>query len=420
MQRAVLMVIDGLRADLVQPKFMPELCKLAARSRFFTRQRSVFPSATRISAASIATGCHPSAHGLAGNAIALDEGQGLVPVSVGSPEFRERWRRATGRTLSRPTLTERLAEMGGASIYSNSSAGAAHMLDPDGHGWLRHRSGSHSPGFQPLLDDEHLDVTYDASGDQETVRRLCTALEVETDKPLHMLWICEPDHSQHALELGSPEHLSVLAGSDRLTAQVAAAVDRRRARGDDLLFIIAADHGHETVDEVVPVTGLLIEAGYKSSANSSDVVLASSGMSGLLYFSAAAQQRAPAVAKWLGEQSWCANVFYDDALDSARVPRGGQLEIAFAMAKRDAPNRFGVRGLGAVAADPFSTADQIGFGQHGGLGPYETNPLLVVDGGGFEPGQSDYASSVVDIAPTLLRHLGGSLSGMDGAPLPRS
>ena len=161
---AVLVVVDGLRGDLVDETFTPTLYRLATNARWYPSHRSVFPSATRVNSASLATGCFPASHGLHGNVIALDEGDGLVPVPVGPPEFRERLRRATGRTLRRPTLSERLREHGGAANWLNSSAGAAHMQDPDGHGLLLHRSGSHRPGFEPVEGPEHLEVTYDAAG----------------------------------------------------------------------------------------------------------------------------------------------------------------------------------------------------------------------------------------------------------------
>ena len=76
------MVIDGLRADMVGPAFTPRLAEIIEDTRWFTEQRSVFPSATRVNSASIATGCWPKSHGLAGNAIALDEGDGLKALSV--------------------------------------------------------------------------------------------------------------------------------------------------------------------------------------------------------------------------------------------------------------------------------------------------------------------------------------------------
>jgi predicted AlkP superfamily pyrophosphatase or phosphodiesterase len=88
MKRAVVLIIDGLRTDMVGQEYTPRLARIVERSRWFTDQRSVFPSATRVNSASIATGCWPKSHGLAGNAIALDEGDGLQAVSGAGIEER--------------------------------------------------------------------------------------------------------------------------------------------------------------------------------------------------------------------------------------------------------------------------------------------------------------------------------------------
>ena len=75
-RRAVLVVVDGLRGDLVGETFTPNLHRLAAGARWYPNHRCVFPSATRVNSASLATGCFPASHGLHGNVIALDEGGG--------------------------------------------------------------------------------------------------------------------------------------------------------------------------------------------------------------------------------------------------------------------------------------------------------------------------------------------------------
>jgi len=420
MKRAVVMVIDGLRADMIGDAFTPRLAAVAERSRWFTDQRSVFPSATRVNSASIATGCWPKSHGLAGNAVALDEGNGLVAVSVGPPEFRERLRRVTGRTLHRPTLTEHLRPHGGAVIYSNSSPGSAHMQDPDSHGWLFHRSGSFAPGMEPITDGRHLDVTYDAAGDAETTRRFCEALGCPGEALLHLLWICEPDHSQHTMELGSPEHREIVAGAEECLDRVNDAVESLRAKGDDVLFVIASDHGQESVDAIIPVRDLLIEAGFKEDADSSDVVLASSGMGALIYLSDEARARRPEIARWIREQVWSGEVFEGESLEEVGQRSDTALAIAFGMAKRDDANRFGVRGFGHVAGDVFSKNDAPGHGQHGGLGPYETNAVLCISGGGFSAGKTGSRSRTIDIAPTVLRHVGVDFENIDGEALPRN
>ena len=414
------MIIDGLRADMVTPTLTPNLCQIARTGRLFRQHRSVFPSATRVNSASIATGCLPITHGLFGNAIALDEGDGLKPVSVGSPDFRERLRAATGRTLLAPTLAEHVADIGGANIYSNSSAGAAHLQDPDGHGWLYHRSGSHAPGLVPLPSDSMQSITYDASGDVETVTQFCDALLSSTETPLFIAWVCEPDHSQHALELGCEAHHAIIRGSDTCAGRVKKAVDALRQRGDDVLFVLGSDHGHETVDTVVPIEALLVKAGLKAATDSSDVVLASSGMGALIYLAAHAEAQSGRIAQWLSEQNWCGGVYAGDALeDIGLAPRGG-LAIAFSMGKRNTVNRHGIPGFGHVAGDRFMPSNTPGHGQHGGLGPYETRPFLIVEGGNFSVGTSDEATCTIDIAPTLLRHLGLATNGMDGAVLPLS
>jgi phosphonoacetate hydrolase len=43
-KRAILVICDGLRSDLLTPDLTPNLCRLAANGRRFMAHRSVFPS----------------------------------------------------------------------------------------------------------------------------------------------------------------------------------------------------------------------------------------------------------------------------------------------------------------------------------------------------------------------------------------
>ena len=98
----------------------------------------------------------------------------------------------------------------------------------------------------------------------------------------------------------------------------------------------------------------------------------------------------------------------------------GGLSVAFSMAGRDAPNRFGIPGISHVAACRFSSSDAPGRGQHGGLGRYETNPVLIVDDGSGEARRIEASTCAVDVAPTILDYLGVASDGTDGRPVPRS
>ena len=79
---------------------------------------------------------------------------------------------------------------------------------------------------------------------------------------------------------------------------------------------------------------------------------------------------------------------------------------------------YGVPGVSYAIADPLSNDTNLGCGQHGGFGNYEQKPFLFLRGGGFTAGKTVRApSSPVDIAPTVLRHLGLACDGMDGTAL---
>ena len=415
-KRVVIMVIDGLRSDALATGWLPSLGRVSEESRFFSGHRGVFPSATRVSSASMATGCYPARHGLAGNAIAWTEGdQGFVRVSVGAAEFVSRWRERMGHTLKMPTLADRLgAEM---LIFSNSSAGAAHMQDPNRQARFFHRSGSWRPGGASVTAAEALEVTYDGTGDAITTARFCDTLLRGEPATVSLLWICEPDHTQHTIALGSPDHRAILAGSDRMVAQVHFAVERLRQRGDDVLFLICSDHGQETTDQIIDVEAELVAAGFKQSADSTETLVVSSGMGALVYALDESTERAHAMAEWMRAQSWCRDAWSGNTLAQIGQQAGGGLVAAFAMARSEEPNQYGVAGRAHVVKDPFSPKDATGHGQHGGMGPFEGSPLLLANGTGFSVGVEQRASGLVDIAPTALTHLGLNVGDVDGTPL---
>ena len=418
MKRAILVVCDGLRADMVTEEFAPGLVRLATGAHVFANHRSVFPSTTRVTSASIATGCLPGRHGLEGNCVALDEGDGLFAISAGRPDFRDRLKAATGRTLMVPTLAERLADSGGATIFANVSAGAAHFQDPDGFGTLYHRLGSFAPGRVPLDDDEAMVVSHDGAGDREMSERFCAMLR-DRPTPLAVLWLCEPDHTQHGFPLGSPEHRQAITGAETCVAAVAETVADLRSRGDDVLLLVGADHGHETVDRVAPLEDRLIAAGFKAGPDSTDVVIASNGLSANIYLADEARSRLDDIVRFLEDEDWVDQIFAGAALASVGHRTETALAIAVTTTKSDASNAFGIPGLAIAVADPLSGETRLGCGQHGGLGRYEQHPFLFVDGGPYRPGaRCTVETSAVDLAPTILNHLGIDAGGMDGSSLP--
>jgi arylsulfatase A-like enzyme len=418
--RVVIVICDSLRADLITPADTPFLVELTERAAHFAAHRSVFPSTTRASAASIATGCLPARHGLLGNTMALDEGEGLVCRSAGHPDFPDRLRRATGRTLHVPTLAERLRRRGETSIScANVSPGAAYFQDPDGHGFVYHAAGSYGPGRRPVDDPASAVLKKGVAGDRAMTERFCTEILAERAPALAIMWLSEPDYTGHHSPLGSPEHRRAIAGADRCARQVFETVRRLDPSGEDILFVAGSDHGMETITRAIDLDGLLVGAGLKRAPGSHDVVVAPNGTAATLYFAAPDGDLAPVVARFLAAEDWVGEVFVGDRLAAVGLPTNTAMRVAVTLAGEDRANPHGVRGYCPIVQDPADNESKVGFGQHGGLGPNEQRPFLMISGGRFVPGRRHEPTSLVDIAPTVLRHLHMDHGDMDGRALPR-
>jgi arylsulfatase A-like enzyme len=419
MKRAVIVICDSLRADLITPRDAPFLSEFGRRSARFANHTSVFPSTTRTSAASIATGCLPARHGLLGNTMAIDEGDGLVCLSVGKPDFRDRLHRATGRTLHMPTLAERVNRAGGTAIaISNVSPGAAYFLDPDGFGWVYNPAGSFGPGRRPLPAEEGLAISKGAEGDGAATERFCEEVLRGRAPEIALLWLSEPDYTGHHSPLGAPPHRQAIASADENVRRVADTLVSLDPTGENTLFVVGSDHGMETVAETIDLEGLLIEAGLKSAPTSSEVVVAPNGTSALLYFADPAGALVAEVARFLETQDWVGRTFVGPDLAAAGLPAASPMQIAVTLRPDVRTNPHGVPGHSHVVRDPQEPKDNTGFGQHGGLGKDEQSPFLFISGGGFHPGTHHQRTSLIDIAPTVLRHLDLPMDGVDGRALP--
>jgi arylsulfatase A-like enzyme len=420
MNRAVIVICDSLRPDLITPRDAPFLTELAKRSARFANHTGVFPSTTRTSAASIATGCLPARHGLLGNTMALDEGDGLVCLSVGRPDFRDRLYRATGRTLHSPTLAERLDRAGETAIaFSNVSPGAAYFLDPDGYGWVYNAAGSYGPGRRLLPAEDGLAIAKGEAGDTAATERFCDEVLRGRAPAIALLWLSEPDYTGHHTPLGSPEHRRAIASADANVQRVAETVAALDPTGERILFLVGSDHGMETVDQTIDLDTLLVEAGLKRAAASSDVVVAPNGTAALLYFTDPEGALVGEIARFLETQDWVGRAFVGSELAEIGLPTDSAVQIALTLKPDDRVNPHGVPGHSHIVRDSLEPKECTGFGQHGGLGSNEQRPFLFASGGGFVPGVHHGRSSLVDIAPTVLRHLGLATAGMDGQPLPR-
>jgi hypothetical protein len=394
----------------------PALQDLAGQSLLCADHRAVFPSVTRVSAASVATGCHPGRHGLHGNRMALAEDNCFRVRDVGKPDFRDHMRRATGGTLGEPTLAERAAQAGGCVAFSNVSPGAAYFLDPEHFGHVYHRAGSFAPGGASINGHDALAISHDLTGDRAMTARFCDEVLQRRAPAVAVLWLANPDLTLHGAPLGSLQHIEALRGADACVAAVVDTVDALRRAGRAVLLAVGSDHGQETIGGCIDLDDWLGRHGLAADIAAGAIAVAGQGTAALLYATPFAWPRLQGVLDRLRAEPWVGELaLADDLTRLGHAPTGGVV-AAVNMARRDEANEHGVPGRRWTVAEEGKPA-AIGWGQHGGWGPDETRPFLMLNAPGIAPGVLRRPTSLVDIAPTLLDFLGLPADGMDGRSL---
>ena len=418
MRRVVAVMLDGLRRDFVQPDTMPNLLALRERAQWFGAHRSAVPSVTRVCVSTFATGCRPARHEIEGNTMALMEDGRFVVHDVGQPTFFTHKRRVTGCSLAAPTLAERSRDCGGTVIFSNVSPGAAYAHDPDSHGFVYHRAGSFAPGGVPVPSAHALAVDADIGGDRTMAERFVVEALSERRPALALMWLGHPDTTQHAVPLGSQEHIAALQAADTHAGLVIDAVDRLRADGDEVLLVVGSDHGHQTVHTVIDVGVEIAGLGFAEAVAAGDLIVVPNGTAVLVYATRVGRSLAPLLAERLAAQPWAGEILTGAALAAAGQTEQRGLALFLSMASDEEANGFGVRGRSYGARPLDGKPDRLGCGQHGGLGRYEQSPVLMIEGPGFAPGRtSDDSTTLIDIAPTILAHLGLPQDGVEGRAL---
>lgn len=429
--RFIVLVLDGLRPDLVSPITMPALARLVAEGARFPRARSVFPSETRVATSSLITGCRPAAHGLVANTLfdAVAAPDRLLRTS--DPADLALLARGALSPLARPTLGEGLAAAGRRlAVVSGGTPGSAYLLHPlaetlgafrwnvadisgEAAARVRDRLGPTPPHAVPNL------------ARVEFIGRVLTEVVLPELRPdVALLWCPEPDLSCHYRGIGSTETLGqALQAADALVASVAAWRDAQPDAAE-IGLVLLSDHGMVTGPARISVAEELRRAGFGAGTGftgDTTVVVAPAAAPGIWLRDGSL---AGPVAAFLASRAWAGPIFARDpaalglaealplAMLDAAHPRAPDLTLTFA--GEEGPDAFGLPGTA-----PFDAGDvPEGGGMHGGLHRRELATLLAMHGGPFRrEAIVQGAADLSDIAPTLLHLLGLETVGMEGRVL---
>jgi arylsulfatase A-like enzyme len=428
MSSILIVAFDGLQPAQVTAELMPNLSALAAGGVTFDRHHPVFPTVTRINAASMVTGRYPGGHGLAANTLVVREFDPYVAFSALEPVLT-RVARKTGRVLLAPTLADILARHGGEYIaVGTGTSGNAYVHNP-----IAERSGGATihPDFC-LPRDLHSEIVGRfgpwPGNDAPVNPRLSHAVDIMTEYVLaerrpavSLVWFCEPDHAQHAYGVGSETADGALREADRQFGRLLAWLDAEGTAGDTEVLVVS-DHGYSTIRAVVDVEALVREAGFPSGESPGGVIVAPNGGSALFYVHDRDRATADRLASWLMAQPWCGAMVSSEAIEGlagtlpARVIgcEGERApELAVSMRWDSEPNEAGYSGRA------FSTGGAAGLGQHGSMSPHEMKNVLFARGPSFKRGVvSGVPSGNLDLTPTILHVLGLSTDDpLDGRVL---
>jgi arylsulfatase A-like enzyme len=417
----LLIVWDGLRPDMIRDDLTPFLARQSREGVLCRASRAVWPSATRINAASLTTGCYPARHGLVDNELyvpALD-----ATKAISCADWRALQDMAdleNGRLLTTPTLGEFLLQQGRRMVSGGSgSPGTTYLTNPTLTGPIANWAVAWPEAFERDLVQRHGALLSNESSSVERNRFVVGALRdvliPERRPDVVTLWLTEPDHAQHYHGLLSAEAREMLRHVD---AEVEALLAHLAvSQPEPLTVFVLSDHGFDTISPGASVMGALVQAGFKAAPDSSEIVAAGCG----LYFHREVLPRLPEVAAWMLAQPWVSGVFVRDDLATScpgALPQsavGGahprSAELMFSYRWTDAPNEAGVPGT--VLGQPGMAAT------HGSTSPYALNNALVAWGAGIKARTvSDAPCGIVDVAPTVLHLLRiGRPPAMDGRVL---
>jgi arylsulfatase A-like enzyme len=443
----IVFVVDGLRPDAIVPADTPTLCRLRAEGVEFTNTHSALPTVTRVNAATLATGSHPGAHGIVGNQMYVPAAAPTRALGTDSHRRLLDVDRATGgRLVHVRTLAERLQGRGlSLAAVSSGSTGSALLTNPRGPagaGLLV--NGYFEPGARVAWPDTAsaailkrfgpAPVKQGAGGYEAAVtwtqRVLREHVLPELRPAVVINWLTEPDHTQHVRGVGSPEARAALRHADAEIAAVLADLERRGVAGSTAV-VIASDHGFTSNTGGVDVVAELVEAKLKASAESTDVVLASSGQAVGLHVADGDAERIERIARFAWSRPWggvlftaarepgdwrgaVEGTFSLDAIHLGNAERRPDLLVTFPWTSGD--NAFGVAGSDLACV---SGGAKLFPSDHGSLSPWNVRSTLLGWGAGFKRGiRSTAAAGNVDVAPTALALLGiADREGMDGRVL---
>jgi len=425
----VLVVWDGMRPDFVSQQNTPTLWNLSREGVTFHNHHSVYPSATMVNGTALITGAYPGKGGITANhdyRPAIDNKRSL---DVESPAAVKKGDELSGgKYISLPTLAELVQKAGGRTTIASAKTVGLLLDRHAGIGLAKNCvtlfAGKSAPpdaitsiiaalGPFPVA---HLEQ------DPWTTKALTNVLWKDGVPAFSILWLGEPDLTQHESAPGAPAALAAIKSSDENLAAVLSALDRQGVR-ETTDVVVVSDHGFSTIRRSIDLRKILNDAGFAAKTEfhdepkPGDIMLAGNGGSVLSYVIGHDVSVTRRLVEFLQQSDFAGVIFTKEpmqgtfGLAEARIDDEHAPDVVMAFRGNDSKNQFGIPGM--IDADWQRGA---GKGTHATLSRFDMHNTLIAAGPDFQRGQvNDLPSGNVDLAPTILRILGiKPLQPLDG------
>ncbi|MGA8469994.1 MAG: alkaline phosphatase family protein [Pseudolabrys sp.] len=439
-RHVVVVVWDGMRPDFVTEQNTPTLWKLAREGITFRNHHAVFPSATMVNGTAIVTGVYPGKNGIIANHVYRPDIDPHHSIDVELPAVVKKGDEVSGgKYILVPTIAELVQHAGGRTVIASAKT-VGLLLDRQADvGTAKNCVTLFAGKSLPAEIIPSIAATLGPfpSGhlqqDAWTTKAMTDCFWKDGVPALSVLWLGEPDLTQHESAPGAPAALAAIKSADENLAAVLSALDQRDARGSTDVFIVS-DHGFSTIKRSVDLRRILNDAGFtakieelriakdgnqsaggirdKTEFNDQpkpgDIMLAANGGSVLFYVVGHDKKLIRRLVEFLQQSDFAGVIFTKEPMEGtfgltqALIQRGDAPDVVMAFRWTDLQNQFGV--TGEIDADWQRAA---GKGTHATLSRFDMHNTLIAAGPDFKRGQTDdLPTGNVDLVPTILQILG--------------
>ncbi len=422
-RHVVVVVWDGMRPDFVTPELTPNLWELSRAGVTFQNHHPVYPSATEVNGTALATGVYPGNSGIIAN---KEFRPAVDPLKSFGTEAMVAVRKADqisqNHYLRRATVAEILQKNGFKTAVAGTKPVALlhDRLDraADFNSELIFEGRSlPTNALSQILRERGPFPKADATKialDDWTTATLTENLWGKEMPRYSLLWLGEPDFSQHATGVGSGQSIAAIRSCDRNLGRVLQALEARGVR-EKTDVLVMSDHGFSTISRRIDLAEILKQGGFhatrefKSPPAPGDVMVVGNGGAVLLYVIGREMETTRRLVEFLQDQDFTGVLFTREkfagtfSLEQAHLDSPDRPDVLVSFRWNASKNSNGAPGL--IVSDGSERGP--GQGMHVTLSRFDMHNILFAAGPDFKQGVFDsLPSGNMDIAPTILWLLG--------------